>query len=252
MQARKCFPLPDLQPLDDHLETASKSSGKPSKAGSPPREMRSCTPTEAESVVTPAQAGMLAELASLQKQQALLEELLQLQELRDFEWALQEEEEQMEQALRRSAVEAEEQELLDRKRSVEAPMEAQRKIPKATHMNESGLAAILGESTKAESCEAKEAPAAILESAKAESREAEEAPESAKAESREAEEAPAAILESAKAESREAEEAPTAILGESAKAESREAGEAPEITMEPKGVVCFLVAMLCATCCYNA
>ena len=235
MQARKCFPLPDLQPLDD------------------PREMRSCTPTEAESVVTPAQAGMLAELASLQKQQALLEELLQLQELRDFEWALQEEEEQMEQALRRSAVEAEEQELLDRKRSVEAPMEAQRKIPKATHMNdESGLAAILGESTKAESCEAKEAPAAILESAKAESREAEEAPESAKAESREAEEAPAAILESAKAESREAEEAPPAILGESAKAESREAGEAPEITMEPKGVVCFLVAMLCATCCYNA
>ncbi|CAE7401330.1 unnamed protein product, partial [Symbiodinium necroappetens] len=241
LKARQCFALPDLQPLDARLETASKSSGRASKAGSPPRDAgpKGClTPTEAESEVTPEQAMMLEELASLQKQQALLEELLQLQELKDYEKALQEEEEFFEQALRRSALEAEEQELTKRKRSVEAEKRAEvapTKIPKKTPVNDELPAAIPGESTAAEAYEAGEAPHAIVESAKAEPREAKEAPqaivESAKAESREAKEAPQAIVESAKAESREAEEASAAIL-ESAKAESREAEEAPAAILE--------------------
>ncbi|CAE7345520.1 unnamed protein product [Symbiodinium microadriaticum] len=257
LKARQCFALPDLQPLDARLETASKSSGRASKAGSLPRDAgpKGClTPTEAESEVTPEQAMMLEELASLQKQQALLEELLQLQELKDYEKALQEEEEFFEQALRRSALEAEEQELTKRKRSVEAEKKAEvapAKIPKKTPVNDELPAAIPAESTAAEAYEAGEAPHAIVESAKAESREAKEAPqaivESAKAESREAKapqaivesakaesreaKAPQAIVESAKAESREAEEAPAAIL-ESAKAESREAEEAPTAILE--------------------
>ena len=103
--AKKCFPLPELQPLDEHLEKASKSS-KASGSGSPRP-----SPTEALSEVTPKQASMLEELAFLQKQQAKLEELLQLQELEDFERALQEEEEQLQAALRRSELEAEESEL---------------------------------------------------------------------------------------------------------------------------------------------
>ena len=262
LKARPCFPLPDLQPLDEKLETASKSSGKPSKAGSPPRGVRrerSLTATEAESEVTPSQAMMLEELASLQRQQALLEELMQLQELKDFEKALQEEEDQLEQALRQSALDAEEQELLKRKRSMEADetQAARMKTPKATPLNEAifeakplqageAPAAIL-EPTEAESNEAGEAPAAILEPTEAESPAGEARAailESTEAEAR-AGEAKAAILESTKAES-PAGEAKAAIL-ESTKAESP-AGEAPMIRLEKhmavhEGVVCFLVAV---------
>ncbi|CAE7464360.1 unnamed protein product, partial [Symbiodinium microadriaticum] len=103
LRAKKCFPLPDLRPLDAKLEAASQSS-KASSPGSPHPK-----PTERE-------VSMLEELASLQKQKALLEELLQLQELEDFEKALQQEEEELQQALRRSELQAEEDEL-NRKRS---------------------------------------------------------------------------------------------------------------------------------------
>ena len=89
IQQKQCFPLPELQPLDDELEKASRSSG--------------ITATEACSELTAKQQLQLEELASLQKQQALLEELMQLEELEAFERALQEEEDQLEEALRQSA-----------------------------------------------------------------------------------------------------------------------------------------------------
>ncbi|CAE7224527.1 unnamed protein product [Symbiodinium sp. CCMP2592] len=163
LRAKKCFPLPDLKPLDEHLEKASKSS-KASGSGSPRP-----SPTEALSEVTPKQASMMEELAFLQKQQAKLEELLKLQELEDFERALQEEEEQLQAALRRSELEAEEAEL-NRKRSRPADdtIFHAAEAPASNTAKPTDCQAIPASSFEARLAAASEAPPAIMEPTKAE------------------------------------------------------------------------------------
>ena len=251
LRAKKCFPLPDLRPLDDKLEEASKSS-KSSCPGSPRPKP------------TPREVSMLEELQSLQKQKAMLEELLQLQELEDFERALQEEEAELQQALRRSELQAEEDEL-NRKRSRPAD-DAVARAPeappaKAARPDDKASLAIM-EPARTELVEANVVPRtdfevpprAIVEPSQAEPVEAKVVPTT------DFEVPPGAIVEPSRAELVEAKAVPTTdfevppqAIVEPSRAELVEAKVVPPV-ISMGSVVCFLIAtnlsdrLLCSTC----